>query len=512
MIAVKSLFASLKFKAFAIFILLSGATFFLDYLVFEKLYFLFPSEMEWDTSPWYNFEKKRRNIKSEDYGNQVLIAGSSVALYSALPEEMNEKTNGAFHADFYSHVAMAPSDLYYYKENLSSLKPKLVVYLVNFADFQWEYVDFPNGKLQFDKTKWLLEFADRYPAKTFYPTSYLFEYFSDLDRKRLSKLAGKSLFYVSRYRSFFWDPIDAFIENHFRSGRSFHRYEGSLPKEGIWAKGWTLGQATMACETGNKQDDSVFIPKANTKIEFSVFSNSQMTSLVSKKEISFSKSGWTTINWQELGVKASDFYLRFRILEGMNTAKEVDLYRTGLDYPVGIRLSHYFCKTPVYNDRSYSRKSYFDESRFQRMSSAEYDKDYFQRMLENAEHRNELHRLRLVHSKKQEVNNLGFEPWLEVDRVLQLSTYFKEKNIPFLVIFSPENPVEASLYSKGKWFAGLKNYLKNGLDKNGHELYDRTNYISDKRLFFDPHHLTYEGASYFQSDLYAIISANSKTR
>ncbi|WP_411821485.1 hypothetical protein [Leptospira sp. 'Mane'] len=510
----KSLFNSLKFRAFAIFILLSGATLVLDYIIFDKLYFLFPNEMEWDTSPWYNFEKKRRNIKSEDYGNQVLIAGSSVALYSALPEAMNEKANGAYHADFYSHVAMAPSDLFYYKDNLASLKPKLVVYLVNFADFQWEYVEFPNGKLQFDKIKWSSEFADRFPAKTFYPTSYLFEYFRDLDRKRISKLAGKSLFYASRYRTFFWDPIDAFIENHFRSGRSFHRYEGSMPKEGIWAKGWTVSaQTSLSCETGNKQDDSIFIPKANTKIEFSIYNNdSGGDSLFSRKEISFPKAGWTTLDWQELGASAPRFFLKFRVLEGMITAKEADLYRTGLDYPVGVRLSHYFCKTPIYADRSYSRKSYFDETRFQKMSSAEYDRDYFQRMLENAENRSELHRLRLVHSKKQEVNRLNFEPWLEVDRVIQLSRYFKERNIPFLVVLSPENPVESSLYSKSKWFSGLKKYLKEGLDQNKHGFYDRTDYISDKRLFFDPHHLTYEGAEFFQSDLNEIILANSNSR
>jgi hypothetical protein len=109
--------------------------------------------MEWDTSHWYNFQHSRVNLKPFDNDKiGVLVAGSSVALYSALPSVIEEGLNERglqSSVRFYSHVAMSPSDLYRYTEDIVQKNPKVVLYLLNPADFQLDY--FPvNEKESFE--------------------------------------------------------------------------------------------------------------------------------------------------------------------------------------------------------------------------------------------------------------------------------------------------------------------------------------------------------------------------
>ncbi|WP_246051939.1 hypothetical protein [Leptospira idonii] len=504
---------SLKARAFALFVLLFGATLVLDYLVFNQLYFYLPNEMEWDTSPWYNFEKKRKDLKADSSPNKVIVTGSSVALYSVLPDVLNRRANGSYNVDFYSHVAMAPSDLYYYKEDIVKTNPKMVMYVLNLADFQWEYVFIENGKFRFEKKLWIDEFADRYPAKLFYPLEFLKDYFFDIGRKKISKLAAKSLFYASRYRVFFWDPIDTYIENHFRSGRSYNKYQGSLPKEGIWSKGWTKLSASMQCDISKKEEDSIFFSRNHSKIKFSFYQTEEdafkKLPLVHSEERIFSKSGWVGIAWKSFSLPSSQsYFLKLEVLEGDTTAKAADLFRTGKDYPVGVRLSHYFCKEPSYADRSYLREPYYDEVRFTEMTSEEYDEDYFQRMLESADQRNELYRLNVLRQNKKKIGTTKFEAWMEYTRVLEISDYFKEKNIPFVLVLAPENPVESVLYTKSEWFQGMTTHLRTHIESNGQNFHNEVDFSSVKQMFFDPHHMTYDGAYAFQPTLEQIISSS----
>ncbi|MDZ4726263.1 MAG: hypothetical protein SH817_08900 [Leptospira sp.] len=500
----RTFFLSLKAKVVYLFIILFCSTLGLDYLIFEKFYFYFPNEMEWDSSPWYNFASLRRTLKEESNSKKVLFVGSSVALYSVLPHKMFADTNIKGH--FYSHVAMAPSDFYYYKSDIQKSNPSLVVYLLNFADLQWEYLDEKDGKLIFNDRKWIDEFSDRYPAKTFYPKEFYDDFSSSLDKKQSVRLISKYLLYVNRYRSFFFDPIETWFENHFRSGRSFQRYAGSMPIEGIWSKGWTKSEATLHCEMNSGSEDSIFILKKNTIIDVSIFKensellNKQGSVPLASVNLNFDKTGWIRFPWEKFeNYSSKNMMIKLKIKQGMGTAKEANIYHKGFDFPVGVRLSHYFCKTPDFNDVSYVRESFYDEKRFSEMSDSVYDEDYKQRILDDADKRPELRRLNTLHIKKREVKDLVFEPWFEFNRINSLSEYFKEKNIPFIVVLSPENPIESKTYVDGRWFEDLRKYLSENLTKNGQMLVDHTNSISTKQMFFDPHHLTYDGALLFNS-------------
>lgn len=507
--------ATYKAKIAIVFLALLSATFLLDFLIFEKLLLNFPNEMEWDTSHWYNFAYARKHIKAQVDGKKVIIAGSSVALYSVLPEELFKGSDKKIISKFYSHVALAPTDLYYYKEDIADSKPDLVVYMLNFADLQWEYLTIEVGNYKFKEKLWLDEYSDRYPARTYYPLEFLRDYFQVLNKKQILRLASKSLLYVNRYRHFAFDPLETWFDNHLRSGRSFQKYNGSIPEEGIWSKGWTQKTSTLTCSFGRDKEDSIFLLKDHTKIMVSVYENEKKKeSVVSQTILSFDRSGWSTFPWDQIPRRSgqSSARIRLEVIEGMGTATEANLFRYGKDYPVGVRLSHYFCKDPEFLNKSYVRDSFLDEERFSKMSESEYDEDYFLRILDHAEERFELGRLNTLRMRKREIKNFTFKPWFEYEQLLRVSHFYKERGIPFVVVMSPENPLESVVYSKDKWYRGFIEHLKFNLEKNNQSLYDYTNSLTRKQYFFDPHHLTYDGAKFFNSTMEEIIGKELQGR
>lgn len=492
----------LKWKVFIVTCSLLGGIFVLDRLLFFEFYFLFPNETEWDSSPWYNFLHKTKELKSTKDKHRTIITGSSVALYSVLPDELNQRDNNKTKYSFFSHVAMAPTDLYYYKENLLDSHPDLVVYIHNFADLQWEYQEPIDGKFQFNEVKWVKEFGDRYPAKTIYPTTYLIDHWTELPRKTISKLATKSLFYVSRFRVFFWDPIEVYIDNHFRSGRKYHLYQGEKPREGIWSKGWTKETATLLCSE-KKSKESVFLQKPKTKLKFRFYSdyNSSLNQKpMEEVERTFERAGWNDLDWSSLVKNEKEWtVVQIQVLSELSSAKEVNLIRYGRDESVGIRLSHFFCKSSKLENRSYSRGSYWDDTRLVTMTVPDFQADYFERMIRDAGTRNELWRLHFVREAKKNANSLTFEPWLEFNRILTISDYFYQQKVPFVLVMSPENPIEFAFYKDSKWRKDWISNLKTHLESRGQTFIDHTEVVTDVRYFFDPHHLTYEGAHFYNT-------------
>ncbi|TGK83156.1 hypothetical protein EHQ24_07550 [Leptospira noumeaensis] len=489
-----------KWKVFVVTCALFGGILFLDNLIFSKLYFLFPNETEWDSSPWYNFIFKTKELQSTKDKHRTIITGSSVALYSVLPDRLNQKENPITKYHFFSHVAMAPTDLDYYKKDLLDSHPTLVVYLLNFADLQWEYQDLIDGKLKFNQKIWVTQFGERYPAKTIYPNSYLFDHWKELPRKTISKLAAKSLFYVSRFRVFFMDPIEVYIDNHFGSGRKYHLYQGEKPMEGIWSKGWTKESATILC-SDKKPKESLFFQKTNTKLLFRFFKDSNsLDKPVFEIEKSFVRSGWNELDWSSLIQSNLEWNIvQIKVLSELSTAKEVKLIRYGRDESVGVRLSHFFCKTTNLENKSYSRDSYWDDTRLVTKTVSDFKEDYSERMIRDAGTRPELMRLHLVREAKKNVNTVPFEPWWELNRILSISDYFYQHKIPFVLVLSPENPIEFDIYKNSEWRKDWITNLKSHLEQRGQTLIDHTEVVSDVRYFFDPHHLTYEGADFYNS-------------
>ncbi|MCP5502364.1 MAG: hypothetical protein H7A25_20880 [Leptospiraceae bacterium] len=470
----------------------------IDRLLFSYLYFQFPNELEWDTSPWYNFLHKIKQIKySEDKG--IVIAGSSVALFSALPTEiqdtLNTPDNKNFRVDFFSHVAMTPTDLYYYSNWLTKTGAKVVVYLFNPADLQFDHflketpelcpleLYIQNGEPQFSEEDRLRAYVNRVPTRVYYPFAFLLDNWKSLDRKDVFQLTTKSFLHINAYRTFLADPFDAYFERHLRSQRRYHNYTGVIPKEGIWRKGWTPESFSLICEKKEEQlDEMLFFQKPDMKIK--IFNKEKI--LFDKV---FHKAGWHRISFR----LPSDRVLHFTVTPNISS-KLVDPKEYGKEYFYGIRLSQNFCKTKLERNISYLRTEAIDEHRFEVMSKEEYGEDYHSRLYKDNCKRAETLRMNRIYVVKKALKDSQFKPFSEVRMIQKVALKLKQKGIRFIMINNPESPLELKHYREGRWYQGYLSFFHK-LEQDGLiQFEDLSQFLTDERDFIDPHHLTLPAA------------------
>ena len=486
---------------FSIFIL---ATVALDRAVFGWALFQIPNELEWDTSPWYNFIRKTKIIHFTETEKGVLIAGSSVALYSALPQQIEAtlKKNGHENSkiEFYSHVAMSPTDLHYYLDDLISKKPKMVLYILNPADFQLDYFREQDGNLVYSEKDRLVDYNERLPVKVIYPLPFFRDNFFSLNKNDLFALLTKSFLLINRYRIFYWDALDAIVDRHERKGRSYHNYTGNEPEEGIWLKGFVPQKFSIDCEIkSGVLRESIFIPVENTKLTVK-----QNGSLLN--EFSFPKTGWYDIGIKPKG-NSPAVKLVFESDKKVGS-KTIDPKQYGKEFFYGIRLSQNFCKNKFEQNIAYERRKRLDDQRFADMSIAEYRNDYSERLYKDTGIRKETGRLNFVRSQKAMIAKYPFRPWSEVNFITEIRKRLTSFGIRFIIVNNPENPIELASYSNSNWYKALLNFLRTSESTGEESFYDAKDFLIDEKLFIDPHHLTYEGAEKM-TGLYAkVIDVN----
>lgn len=265
-------------------------------------------------------------------------------------------------AEFYAHPALTPSDFYYYRKDIASKKPKLVFYVLNPADFQLDYLvgkdELDSGRVDtsvgFDEKRLFSDFSTgRHQNRILYPAEFLSENIANiwkLGKPQFLALLSRSLFLLTRYRSFVYDPFDSFIEHHFRSGRSYHYYTGILPKEGIYLRGWTKPKFQIGCETKSGHlRESIFLQNEKTRIR--IFQEKPEETLIFDK--TFEKTGWANLDLEFPGI-SDKILLRFETDKPVSS-NEVDTRIFGTEEIYGIRLSQNFCRREIRSDISYTR-------------------------------------------------------------------------------------------------------------------------------------------------------------
>ena len=472
---------TLKGRILAVFTALTISLLALDRAVFDYLYWKVPNEMEWDTSPWYNFLHYTKNLEF-DRENRVLIAGSSVALYSALPDEI-EKGLKKTSVRFYSHVAMSAADFYYYTDDILDKKPARVVYLFNPADFQLDHFRKKGNTAEYNMASWMAEYRGRHPVKMYYPGAFVRDYSDVLSRADILNLTSRYVLTVGRYRSFFFDPFDALMERHTRSMKSYHSYTGVIPDEGIWSSGWTPQKFTVSCNVpAGEFSSTVYIPEKGWDLNV----RSQGEMLFSG---TFSKKGWQDISFRtDRPLEQLEFFSGKSISSRMAGGSPY-----GREYFYGIRLPQNFCRQEIHDNIAYQRDLFLDDDRFLDMSMEEYKSDYFDRMYRDAKKRGELWRLNLIARNKTILAQAEFKPWLELEYLARAVRKLSAEGVRVILVNNPENSLELEKYGHSAWYRGYLAYMKS-LEKDGAEFVDLKDYLSDPRYFIDYHHLTMHGA------------------
>ncbi|TGK03432.1 hypothetical protein EHO58_13495 [Leptospira selangorensis] len=490
---------SRKIKILLVFVYCSLFFLFIDRFLFQNLLFSVPNEMEWDTSPWYNFLRKRKEIRFSEKENGVLLLGSSIALYSVLPDIFSNKVNRTvpdedkIRTEFYSHPSLTPSDFYYYKEDIVSKKPKAVVYLINPADFQLEHLKETQEGLEYDEKGFFEESVRiRHQNRLLYPDLFLKDHWEEiynLDKSQLESFASKLISYGVRYRSFFYDPVMAWYMHRFRWGRSYHYYTGVIPKEGIYLRGWAKPEFEIDCEiSGNKWRDSIFIQNPGT--------NLKIFRILPKQELIFdrtyAKKGWyyLDLNFSE---KLENLKLKFQSDKQVSSL-EVDSRIFGTEETYGIRLSQNFCRSEFRENLSYTRIPGLDDSRLESMPDDQYDKDYDLRIYRENDEENVLNRFKKIKNAKGSLSKQkSFRSWSQMKYLNEGIHYLSERNIPVLLINSPENPKEKSVYSNSRWYLGYLGFLEK-ISPTKYGFLDASDLFDRKQYFMDPHHLTYSSS------------------
>lgn len=502
---------SIRLKVVIVTICSVSALFFLDRFIFDYLFFKFPNEMEWDTSPWYNFLHKRNKLENI-LGEKIFLTGSSVALYSALPGKIQKKLHESYNfqanVDFYSHVAMSPTDFYYYSNDIIKLRPSTVVYLLNPADFQFDSfqkndgkLNFKNGELSYSEEVRISSYVYRYPVRLIYPGSFILENYNYLNKKEILYLLPRASLKVNTYRAFFLEPFEAFMEHHLKSGRSYHNYTGVIPEEGIYRKGWTKEEFTINCEINNgKLNESIFsqVPA----LHLYVYKGNELIS-----EKFYQKIGWhkldLLINSGDTNVK-----LKFKVDRSVSS-RIVDEKLYGKEYFYGIRLSQNFCKKEIEHDIAYKRNPALEDDAFLNMSDEEYKKDFDERLFKDLDKRPELKRMQMVHNIKMELSkSKQFRKWSEFEFLEKAIEKFHKSGINLIIINNPEVSIELNNYINSPWYNGYLNYFKELELSQKIKFYNLNNYLKDDRYFSDFHHLTYHGAEVMSSEYADIIYKN----
>jgi len=489
----------------------------LDWFIFSFLFLKIPNEMEWDTSPWYNFLEKKETIQFNKDKKSILVTGSSVALYSYLPQGVDQelsKLNINSHSEFFGHVAMSPTDLYYYTDEMIQKKPDMILYLINPGDLQMDH--FPKkgeGFGDYLEEGRIQAYTKRHPVKYYYPLEFLLDHFTKLKKVEILPLLTKSLLYVNRYRSFIYDPIDVYLERHTRSGRSYHNYTGANLNPIQWRKGWTSQNFEVDCHLSQKSQfsETIFIPEKNTEIRIT-------TGQTELYRNNFSKSGWEKIQFSiPENLKTDTLSLSFSISKTVSS-KAIDQKLYGKEYFYGIRLSQNFCKSTIEKDISFTRIDSMDDQVLRQLSDAEYAVDYFEKMYKNADEyvdkerqipvRPEVQRLYHLHNVKKFLNTRGKHRWSEFTYLEKSAHKFQEAKIPFIIVNNPENPLELSLYKDSEWYKDYLEFYQELTSKYSVQFYDQKNVIPEVQDFIDSHHLTFAGASRMSKVYSTIIKEN----
>ncbi|TGL59017.1 hypothetical protein [Leptospira sarikeiensis] len=506
----------IKFKVLLVSVFCLSLFLVFDRVIFKNLLFILPNELEWDTSPWYNFLRKREDIRFSKNENGVLILGSSVALYSILPEKFSEKVNSKsekgnwIRSEFYAHPSLTPSDFYHYKEDIVSKKPKSVIYVINPADLQLEYVKFENNELIYDEDGFFQDSVNtRHQNRLLYPDHFLSEHWKkilDLGKSKLEEFVSKTVSYGVRYRSFFYDPIQAWYMHRFRWGRSYHYYTGMIPEQGIYLRGWAKPKFEIDCEIETKVwKESIFIQKPETKLS--------IHRLGSKREPIFERT-FPKKGWYYIQIPFSDPPSKLRlefVSDKPVSSLEVDSRIFGTEEIYGIRLSQNFCRSTFREDHSYERISSLDDSRVESLSDQNYDIDYQRRIYRQNDEEDVLSRFKKIQVSKSDLSKSDrFIAWSQMEYLQQGILYLRSKGIRVFLVNSPENPKEKIYYGSSVWYSGYLSFLQNTMD-DPNSFKDLSDFFPKKQSFLDPHHLTYSSSEVFTEKVSDLFLGFSKS-
>ncbi|TGL23229.1 hypothetical protein EHQ42_02945 [Leptospira levettii] len=477
----------------------------IDTLFFRKIQFILPNESPWNTNHFFNFLYEYERIRSlPKIKKRIIIVGSSVAYYSidarSLEKTLKEKFSLDVDVFYLAYAGNSPLYVYLLLNWLTPLDPDLVVYPVNFIDYRLHrtYVLFPDGRNDtVDESLMIrdaLTFGEAPQSLWVFPWETLKEVGSEMDTETLSRYIVSSGFTFYRYKDIYEQNLQNLIQHRFGRNTSYHSYMGVNIPEGVNGLGWT-GKQFSFFPTHKMEEKGIWLEVTPYLLAGSTckltFSNGDTNQVVNLKD-----ARWTNVRLDPIFFRENKQITA--TLERVWYAHEA----TGayLDYhydPMGVRLEQTFGLEVAKSGVQYTREPRTEDYRYKRMDDKTYTRYFYYRLLEGLDKRPGIGYLVALKLAKERIRTEKFRPFFHFHYLQKIADHFRNRNIPFLLINNPENPISLSWYEDSDWYRDHLLFLKS-LDSGSVHFWD-IHGVLPMQGFSDFHHFTYVGMEQMNS-------------
>ncbi|MCE9599437.1 MAG: hypothetical protein K8S54_15840 [Spirochaetia bacterium] len=498
-----------KQKALIIPLVLFGAVFCADRLIFDRALFALSNPSGWDSFRWYNFESVFRQVENAKRDKPlVLVVGSSVAQYSTLPRLLEKELGDRYNVELISHAAMLSTDLVHYRKRFLRLNPSVIVWSVNAADLDLERTTPPweagPERSVIVERRFL---AQRAPARLYYPSEFAHE--SGLAGDSITSFMMRSALYSLRYPRDEWFPFVLFKREWSGPLKSYLNYQGEPIIGGMFREGFTGACFAFPAEYLAADDFMAEIPstlvQAGLRIRIVMRKKEEQlvrcTAPQDAQEFVPGRSGW-----QKIPLSNPQGMVHVYLSHVVTSDKaDAVLPGTSVYHGRGIRLLGNFGRTSIANRETFFRRPNLEETRLEALSDAEILPDYESR-IEPPDWREHpeltwLNRLRLA---KLISATLGFH---ETRQTTDMRTFVTEtsKVVPLLIVNQAEHPYSLENYGWSQWYSDYMKFVY-AMRSDRVEILDLHDALSVRELG-DPHHLTLKGAEKIQPRIARSIEA-----
>lgn len=493
-----------------------------DAVVFRWLLWRLPNESAWSEAPFYNFEYRARQLARDKAPNEfrVLVAGSSIALYSVIPDRLDfalqDATSVAGTAvdaktvstRILAHQGLSGMHLLAYADRFIEARPDVLVVPVNMVDFRLERIianhDLENlDSADAELRRAALDRAERYAVskeefEILAPGPWVWHYSRLLNREQHASAFFSVLSAAYRYRKIALTPVELYSDNRFSSGRSYEEYAGvAVGGGGISHRGWTGRDFRIPLTAKFQQDGlllqappELFAAAAEAVPQLSLeFVNDDGDFPYGRRSIAL-RPGWQRIDLQEPDTNKAT-YVELRLSHVWRSAEKADEY--------GVRLSRNAGREEVYRRDREIREPRREDQLYLSYDDAQYRRSFDERILGFERAGTEyLEALKLA---KDRFRGRRFDAELPAFAAFAaFRRRMAEAGIPLVIVNSPENPISLAWYRDSHWYEGYLDFLRNSPHGGDYWFYDASALLK-MQMFYDYHHLSYPGARAFSAFL-----------
>ena len=496
-----------------------------DVLLFRFLLWRVPNESAWSEAPYYNFEYRARQLARDKTPDEfrVLIAGSSIALYSVIPEELDRALQNATHVAgipvgsksiqtrILAHQGLSGMHLLAYADRFVEARPDVLIVPVNMVDFRLERLvanqDLQNldsadaGVRQAALDRAARYAVGKYEFQLLAPGGWWWHYNHLLDREQHASAFFAILSAAYRYRKIALTPFELYLENRFSRGRSYEEYAGvPVGGGGISHRGWTgrdfalqLTPELMRQGLLFQAPQELFAAAGEASPQLSAeFVNDDGRSFAERRTTL--RPGWQTLDLAVPEAREGT-YVQLRLSHVWWSPEKSD--------ERGVRLSRNAGRREFYRRDREVRERRREDQVYLSYDDDRYRRSFNERILGFDRAGTEY--LEALKAAKDLFR------WRRFDAELPAFAAFDafrrrmaDADIPLVIVNSPENPISLAWYRDSEWYEGYLDFLRRSPGDGEYSFHDASALLR-MQLFYDYHHLSYDGAVGFSRELARLL-------